>query len=241
MGMRLMDSASITQVLAEMFRLERQADVLRARLAAAEPKTAIDALGVAIREAQRRTDRAARVLELTSITSILAGMKGPEAIDLLIDVLASEDPGARHSAGTALAHIGYERFKEVALGVERAVARLKPESPALRELPYVLMELPEAGVARLLSRFLSHSEAEVVAAGLEACIEVGDPAVLGAVRALERDPRTVEVEPDDEEEDDTSPVLVTLGELAREARELLAPDGPGASECDREHAGSKKR
>jgi HEAT repeat protein len=227
------DRKAVAQALTDIFHLERQADELRLAVAQAPEGPALDAIGDAIAAAPGK-DEVSRILELTSIASILSHMKGPRVVDLLIDVLASESPEARHAAGTALEEVAFEHWKEAALGVERALSRLPAASPALRELPYVLVEVPEPGVVKLMQKFLAHAEAEVVAAAIEACVEIGDPATLKMIAPLESDPRTLEVE--NEEDDDESPALVTLGELAREAKTLLesAEDEP---EIDRDRRG----
>ena len=54
-----------------------------------------------------------------------------------------ESAEARAVAGEELENIAFERFKEVALGIERALARLPKDSPALTELPYLLAEVAE--------------------------------------------------------------------------------------------------
>lgn len=227
MAMPLTDSASIVKTLDEIFRLERQADELRAQVVTAEAPAALEAFGQALQNARGRAEEDERVLELVSIANLLGHMQGPEVVDLLIDVLATDEAEARHAAGAALLHSAFERFKEVAMGIERALTRLPADSPALSELPYILTEVPEPGVTKLLTRFLEHSEAEVVASALEACIEIGDPAVLRSVRALERDTRQVEIEAEDPEDEEASE-LVTIGELASEAIDLIAPEEPKA-------------
>ena len=111
---------------------------------------------------------------------------GNAAVDLLIDILGSSEAEARLSAGEALEERGYSRYKELALGVERALGRLSAESTALQELPYLLAELPEPSVPKLLARFLALPSAETVSAAIEALVEVGDPAALKLLAPLEK-------------------------------------------------------
>ena len=142
-------------------------------------------------------------------------------MDALIDVLASDHPEARHAAGEELEQLAFERFKEVALGVERALKRLPEGSPALPELPYILAEVPEPGVTKLLGMFLEHKDPDAVAAAIEALVEIGDPAAASLIAKLSEDTRMVEIADDGGE----ATSEVTLGELATEALELLEPEG----------------
>ncbi len=80
-------------------------------------------------------------------------MAGPQVVDLLIDILASDDAEARRAAGEALSERAWDRFKDVALGIERALDRLPANSPALLELPYILAEVPEPGALKFLGIF----------------------------------------------------------------------------------------
>lgn len=153
---------------------------------------------------------------LICVARLLGEFDGPDVADALIDVLDSEHPEVRSEAGEQLQGLAYDRFKEVALAVERALGRLAAGSNALVELPFVLAEIPEGGVTKLLEKFLAHADAEAVASALEALVEVGDPSALDAVKALLGDERRTRLRDDDADEPE-----VTLGELAADAVELL--------------------
>ena len=77
---------------------------------------------------------------------------------------------------------------------------------------------------RLLGRFLAHRDAEAVAATIEAIVDHGDVGAADLLVALENDTRQVELEDDAGDEG-----RVTIGELATEARSLLAELGGGSS------------
>jgi hypothetical protein len=134
-------------------------------------------------------------------------------------VLASEHPEARQAAGEEIEALAYDRFKEVAQGIERALKRLPVGSPALPELPYLISEVPEPGVPKLIGQFLTHKDPDAVAAAIETLVEIGDPAHAKMIEPLTGDKRTVELAADGGE----SGSEVTLGELAEEALGLLAP------------------
>src|SRR5262249_45903420 len=117
-------------------------------------------------------------------------------------------------AGEALEELAFDRFKEVALGIERALARLPSGSPALSELPYLLAEVGEPGCLKLLGRFLGHADADAVASAVEALVELGDPRAAHLLAPLEKDARQVQLSEEDGER-------VAIGDLAMEARQLL--------------------
>ena len=133
-------------------------------------------------------------LRLSRVARLLGEMQGSGVVDLLVDILGCDEPEARHAAGEALEGLAFDRFKEMALGVERALERLPAGSPALAELPYILAQIPEPGVSRLLARFLGHQDADAVAAAIEALVESGDPAALPLLDALSSDVRRVQLE-----------------------------------------------
>jgi HEAT repeat protein len=207
----------LTRLLPELFDAERNVRRLHAELAKAEPPLLLDAASAAVREALALDDEDEAALRLVRLASVLGELEGPRAVDLLIDILGSEEPEARSCAGEALSDLAFDRFKEVALGVERGLERLPTGSPALLELPYLLAEIGEPGVRKLLGRFLAHTDPEAVAAAIEAIVDMGDAGAASLLGPLTDDARRVSLE--DEEGEEGS---VTLGELAREAVKLLA-------------------
>ena len=147
-------NAEVSRLLPDLFDAERSVRRLHAQLAKTDPSVLLNALGNAVETAlKEHEDEAA--LRLVRVAALLAELEGPKAVDLLIDILGCDEPEARHAAGEALEELAFDRFKEVALGVERALERLPGTSPALAELPYLLAEVPEPGVRKLLGRFLA--------------------------------------------------------------------------------------
>ncbi len=216
--------------LGKLFDAERTVRRLHDELTSAPADQLMDMLGDAITAATREGDEDEASLQLVRIASLLGEHEGPRAVDALIDILATEHPEARQAAGEEIEALAYDRFKEIAQGVERALKRLPVGSPALPELPYLLSELPEPGVAKLLGEFLAHKDPDAVAAAIEAIVEVGEPANARMIAPLVEDRRTVEIA--DESTDGSTEV--TIGELAEEALSLLAPyeddeEGNGAS------------
>lgn len=205
----LMDIAA---QLNKLFEAERAVRSLHSELARQNAKDLVAALTPAAREALSLKDANEATVRLVRVAELLAEVPGDESADLLVDILGSDQGEARLSAGEALEERGYSRFKELALAVERALDRLPKSSVALEELPYLLAEIPEPGVVKLLGRFLQLESAEAVSAAIEAIVEVGDPAAVKLLGPLEKDSRTVNV---------AGEASITIGELAREAMDLL--------------------
>jgi hypothetical protein len=213
---------SISAQLAALFDAERAARTIHADILRAHTRGGEDGGGL-VSALKKEADVARglpsleeRAVRLVRVASLLGDMHGAAVVDLLIDILGDEEPEARHMAGEGLEALAYQRFKEVALGIERALDRLPVGNPALSELPYLIAEIPEPGAAKLLARFLRHADPEAVAAGIEALVELGDPSVASLLAPLEKDTRSVHLEDDEGEEG-----KVTIGELATEARALL--------------------
>ena len=175
---------------------------------------------------------------LVPIAEVLGELDGPEVCDLLIDLLGSDEPEVRFTAGRALQDLAFDRFKEVAEATERAVKRLPRDNEALRELPYVVAEVGEPGVAKILRGYLAHADADVVASAIEALAALGDPAAIPELKKLTRDPRTVQL---DEGEGETQS---SIGVLAQEAIDMIsegsAPAGPPPPRNDGRGGGRRR-
>jgi len=210
-------------MLKELFDAERAARRAHDALVGADPESVLPLLQKATREALEldTLDEDEAALRLERVAAVLGEMQGPRVVDLLVDILACDEPEARHAAGEALAGLAVDRFKEVALGVERALERLPSGSPALAELPYILAQVPEPGATRLLARFLAHPDPDAVASAIETLVETGDASVLPLLDPLAADARKVQLEDEGGTEGEA-----TIGELVAEARTLLRGGGP---------------
>jgi HEAT repeat protein len=198
--------------LSALFDAERTTRTLHRDLSALPPSQLLPLLRNAIGSASKEKPEEG-ALRLVRIAPLLQTVEGPESVDLLIDILGLDLPEARLAAGEALEGVAFDRFKEVALGVERALGRLPDGHAALEELPYLLAEVGEPGCVKLLGGFLKNARAEVVASAIEALVELDDPTALPLLEALRGDSRTVELEDEGEE--------VSIGVLAEEACEIL--------------------
>lgn len=157
---------------------------------------------------------------LRRIADLAAQIEGPMAVSVILRVLDHDEPSVRVEAGEALLDVAYERFKEVARGVELLLER-KHTGHSMRELPFVLAEVREPMPTQLLSRFLGHPDAEVVASAVEALAELGDPSAIPALERVLDDQREVEIE-------DLDDATASIGDLAADAIVALGggEDGP---------------
>ncbi len=135
----------------------------------------------------------------------------------MIEILGDEAPGVRLQAAEALVDLGFERYAELARGVERVLARGE-RGLAMQELPWVLCEIAEPSARPLIARFLKLDEAEVIASAVEALAELGDPDAVRDLLPLRKDPRPIELD------EDEGSVNATLGELVSEVIESLQGD-----------------
>jgi HEAT repeat protein len=202
--------------LKALFDAERTVRSASDELVEGDPVIVLPLLQRATREALDAENEDEAALRLVRISALLGEMQGPEVVDLLVDILGCDEPEARHAAGEALGDLAFDRFKEVAQGVERAIERLPEGGRALAELPYLLSQVPEPGVRKLLGRFLLHKDPDAVASAIEALVEAGDPAAAPMLEPLLADARKVQLEDEDGAEGEA-----TIAELAAEARSLL--------------------
>ncbi len=208
--------AGVDDRLRELFEAEKRARTLHDEILRASDDEVTAALEKAAARALAQKDHEAASHELVPVARLLGEVEGPKAVDLLVDLIACGSAEARVVAGEMLEAVAFDRFKEVALGIERAVARLPKGSPALTELPFLLAEVGEPGCVKLLGMFLKLPDADAVAAAIEALAELGDPAAVPLLAPLDKDARQVQL--DDE---DDGGERVSIGDLAHEARELL--------------------
>ena len=168
------------------------------------------------RNALGMEDREEGIMRLERLADLCAQVPGPEMTDALIAILGDDEPRVRVAAGEALRDVGYERYAEVARGIERALQREDP-SLAMSELPWVLAEIAEPSALPLIRRFLAHPSPDVIAAAIEALAQLQEPDAVKDIERFLGDTRTVIIE---DFEDETK---TTLGELAEDALQILGP------------------
>lgn len=169
------------------------------------------------KQALHMDDRDEATMRLERLADLCAQVPGPRMTDALIAILNDPEPRVRVAAGEALRDLGFERYAEVARGIERALAA-DVRGPAMSELPWVLAEIAEPSALPLIRRFLKHADPDVAAAAIEALAQLQDPEAVKDLEGFVSDPREVTLE--DFENDEKT----TIGELARDALTMLGFD-----------------
>ena len=221
-------AANLDQTITNLFEAERRVRNLHDEISDGDPADVLAAIERAVAAALKESSEEESSLRLERLALLLGELEGPRPVDLLIDIVASDLSQARNAAGEMLEGLAFDRFKEVAKGIERALKRLPAGSPALPELPYVIADIPEPGVVKLLEQFLKHEDADAVAAAIEVGVEIGDPAFAKHLTPLKSDTRTVEMSDDSGE-----PAEVTIGERAADALDILSELEGDADDGDR--------
>jgi HEAT repeat protein len=189
----------------------------RAESALLRKKGAEELVALLERETQsalHMEDRKEGSMRLERLADLCAQVPGPRMTDALIAILDDGEPRVRVAAGEALRDLGYERYAEVARGIERALDR-NAHGLAMSELPWVLAEIAEPSALPLIRRFLDHPSSDVVAAAIEALAQLRDPEAFADLQRFVDDSRVVIIE---DFEDETK---TTLGVLAEDALEML--------------------
>ncbi len=210
---------SPADALAAIFDADRALRSQEKALLAAPGSAVSKLLAGAVAEAGALSDRKEAIMRLERLADLCAQVEGPEMVDQLIAILDDDAPSVRVQAAEALVDVGFERYAEVARGIERALERGAQET-ALKELPWVLAEIAEPSARPLIARFLRHGEVEVVASAVEALAELGDPAAAKDLEPLRDDTRPVELDEEDGE------ITATLGDLVSETLASLAGEEP---------------
>ncbi|MBT8452890.1 MAG: HEAT repeat domain-containing protein [Deltaproteobacteria bacterium] len=180
-------------------------------------KDAVELVALLERETEHALtmeDRTEGTMRLERLADLCAQVPGPRMTDALIAILNDPEPRVRVAAGEALRDLGYERYAELARGIERSLDR-KADGLAMSELPWVLAEIAEPSALALIRRFLDHPSADVVAAAIESLAQLRDPESIPDLERFIHDARVVTIE-DFEDEDKT-----TLGDLAADALDIV--------------------
>lgn len=204
---------SLDDTLHAIFDADRAAARAEDELMAADRRQLAERLSAAVTDALEHPDRQESELRLRRLADLCAQVPGAAMVDALLAILDHPEPGIRAEAGDALLDVAFERFKEVARGVERALDANR-RGPAMQELPFVLTEVRDPDPVPLVVRFLGHPDAMVVASAIEALAGYGDPSAAKHIEPLLEDSREATLDELDE-------FPTTIGELAQAALEEL--------------------
>ena len=210
-----MSAKQLLDSLLDADRKLREAEELL--FANAEPEELTRALDRAVAAALGAADAREGAAQLVRLADLCAQVQGPLMADALLRILNHDDPQVRLAAGEALRDFAYDRYAEVARAIERLFEQ-KVHGPALEEIPWILAEIAEPSAVPLIGRCLHHESVEVVAAGIEALAELGDPEGAALLKKLVKDKRVVSLE------EGGASYSATLGELAEEALAELEGD-----------------
>lgn len=205
---------ALDEQLRRIFEADREMRAAERKLLEKTSEELIALLVRATEEALRMADRTEGAMRLERLADLCAQVPGPQMTDALIDILDDPEPRVRVAAGEALTDVGYERYAEVARGVERALEADKAGS-AMAELPWILAEIGEPSALPLIRRFLQHTDPNVIATAIEALVHLGDPDAVQDLQGFLGDERNATID------DFESETRTTLGELAQEALTML--------------------
>lgn len=209
---------TLSDQLRRIFEADRTLRRAEAKLMVKRGDSALaDLLCEATTEALALDEGDEAAMRLERLADLCAQVPGPRMTDALIAILNHTEPRVRVAAGEALRDVGFERYAEVARGIERALAS-GIHGPAMSELPWVLAEIAEPSALPLIRRFLDHQDPVVTAAAIEALAQLEDPEAAVDLRRFVDDRRTVFLEDLDDEEE------TTIGDLAKDALGMLGVD-----------------
>lgn len=178
----------------------------------------------AVDEACEVVDEEEQALRLSALATLLPEIQGPGAIDLMIDILSTENEEARSHVGFSIIEAAQSRLGEVQKGIERALERLPVGSPGLVVLPYVMLGMSELDVCPMLRPFLAHEDPEAVAAAIDVSVELEDERVIPWLEALVHDQRKVRSEEDGTIESQFTTIAELAEDAIRELHQLLSEE-----------------
>ncbi len=165
---------------------------------------------------RKQPDRAA-LSRLEVLAGLWGHVGGAEAAQVLIELLLRSAPSVQAAAGEALTELASTSFDTFARAVKELLASSQRLGPEIEELAFVLSEIEDPGVVKLLVIMLDHDDPRAVAAALEVAGEWGwDKGIGRALAQLTRDDRTIALVDDQEGE-----VTLSIAELASEVTEAL--------------------
>lgn len=202
-------------IIEQIVELDEKIAGLRARFEELPPQEQIEVLTAQFAKSIKKTSEDDPVsFHILRCAEMMGELDSPAVARALADGLGHENADVRLIAGDALHHMAEHGLDRIMPAVESAL-----EEGGLRaeEMPFLLVDIEEPEVVRIIERFLSSPNAEVVASAIEALAELGDSSAIGALEALRGDKRTVAVD-----EDEASQADWTVGQLVEDAIEMLS-------------------
>ncbi|MBW2276347.1 MAG: hypothetical protein JRF63_02580 [Deltaproteobacteria bacterium] len=153
-------------------------------------------------------------LSLVRLVELACGLE-QSAARILRAGLDSANADVRQLIGEALLTLTEPGIEPIMPAVEHA---LEAGGAAAEEMPFILAMIEDAGVPRVIERFLAADDSEVVASAIEALADAGDRSSIAMLEPLAADARSVSIDGGQGE------ATVSLGELAKEAMDVIAMD-----------------
>ncbi|MDH5675870.1 MAG: HEAT repeat domain-containing protein [Myxococcales bacterium] len=201
--------------LEAIFDADRQLRLRERELLAGDEKSVAELLSREVQQALELEDLEESSMRCQRLADLCAQVPGPAMVDALIALIDLAPTSARVEAYDALLDAAYDRYAEVARGIERALDNERHLS-AMGELAFLLAEVQEPSALPLIARVLKIDDVRVQASAIEALVTLGDAAAIEHLEAFEEDERQLPPDPEDPGFEQG-----TLGELAAEAIEAL--------------------
>ena len=208
--------ADPAQQLETLFDISRKVNALTKQICANPQPGLYDAIRDARDDAFDLANEDEWMLRLNCLAQLLQISRTPAAIDLLIESL-DDDLEEFAPFESALSVVASENVDIVREGIVRALGLLPDDSDVLAILPALVLDYGDPDAPNTLKLFLAHPTPAVVAAAIDALVELGDPSAIKLLEPLAKDTRTIET--DDEEP--CSPEERTIGFLVGLAIDTL--------------------
>lgn len=203
------------QIIENIIELDERIASLRTELDALPASDLRPAIEKQIDEALQQTGADDPLpLSLVRLADLACALE-EDAADILAVGLDSDNADVRQLYGEALLSLTESGIDPVMPAVEHA---LEYGGSAAEEMPFILAMIDDAAVPRVIERFLTADDPEIVASAIEALADAGDRDSLGRLEDLLGDDRSVSIDGGDGD------ATVTLGELAQEAIDAISND-----------------
>jgi HEAT repeat protein len=156
-------------------------------------------------------------LKFVRVVELMGDLDGASLIRVLSRGLDHPNVDVRLSCAETLLHLAEDDLEQISPAIDEALGK---GGLMAQEVLYLLAELDDPNVPRVIERFLELGDAQIVALAIDALVEIGDLTSIDALKKLSGDKRRVVVD----EEESESQIKVEIGQLAREAIGLLASE-----------------
>jgi HEAT repeat protein len=202
------------ETINEIVALDDKIAKLREQFAAFSGRERASVLGEMFKDETRKLgERDTLKPRLFRVIEMLSELDAPDAPRILGQGLEHDNPDLRMLCAEGLVEIGEDGVDRLMPLVEEAMSSGGPKA---EEMPFVVAELDDPKVAKILMRFLELKDINAVAAAIQALAERCETSALPALKKLEKDKRVVTYDDSCDEGEQC-----TIGELAKDAVEMI--------------------